>query len=256
VSEHATIVTDDDAALAGLVNLLVVLADNKYYLGRHLSSWSVGAPVLESSVACAAIAQQHMGQARVLYPLLDDLPSPVPAGPPEETARDRRYNVTFLDAPFPTWPHAVAALGVVDGALNTLLLALRGTTLETLGRRIGRMLEEERFQRGFAAGRVRELVRFPDGRGLLQEQVEVLFPEMLCWFGPPGESGVAALNREGLLTQDNEQMRQSYLDRVAPVLLDAGIELPARPIDGRWTYDELPWGRWDALQRRLTSAAG
>jgi ring-1,2-phenylacetyl-CoA epoxidase subunit PaaC len=47
-------VIDDDEALAALVNLLVVLADNKYWLGRHLSEWAVGAPSLEVAVASAS----------------------------------------------------------------------------------------------------------------------------------------------------------------------------------------------------------
>lgn len=249
MSTHA--VSENDVALTGLVNLLVVLGDNKYHLGRHLSEWSVGAPVLESAVSAAAIAQQHMGQARVLYPLLDDLPAPFKPGPPDETGRDRRYNVSFLDEPFPSWPHAVAAVGVIDPALNVLLRSLEGTRHEGLARRLGRMLEEERFQSEFADGRLRELVGFPDGRDLLQDLVDGLLPEMLCWFGPRGEDGVEAMIADGLLSQDNETMRQAYLDRVAPVLAEIEVELPVRRRDGSWVCDDLPWDRWNQLQRRL-----
>lgn len=245
------VVTQNDAALAGLVNLLVVLADNKYAMGRRLTDWAVGAPVLETSVACASIAQQHMGAARVLYPLLDDLPSPVPSGPPTETGREHPYHVTFLDEEWPTWPHAVCGLVVVDSALNVLLRALEGSSYGTLAGRVGRMLEDERFVREFAEGRVRELLRFPDGRRLLQELVDGAFVEMLCWFGPPGEEGVEQLKAEGMLDGDSEAMRQRYLDRVAPVLLDAGIALPVERGDGGWRYAELPWERWDRLHRRL-----
>lgn len=241
----------DDQATNGLANLLVVLADNKYYLGRHLSEWSVGAPVLETSVATAAIAQQHMGQARVLYPLLGELRSPVAAGPPAETARDRRYHVTFLDEPFATWPHAVAAVAVVDPALVVLLRALEETDFEGLRRRIGRMLEEERFRREYAHGRVRELVAFPDGRLLLQHLVDATFVEMLCWFGPEGEPGIEALRAEGLVSATGEVMRQRYLDEVVPVLDEAGIALPVEREDGRWSYADLPWSQWNALQRRM-----
>jgi ring-1,2-phenylacetyl-CoA epoxidase subunit PaaC len=246
-----TIQIENDAAAASLVNLLVVLADNKYYLGRHLSSWAVGAPVLETCVATAAISQQHMGQARVLYPLLEDLPSPLRAGPPEETGRDRRYNVTFLDEPFPTWPHAVAAVAVIDPGLVVLLRSLSETDFQGLRRRIGRMLEEERFQRGFWHGRVRELIAFPDGRRLLQELVDDLIREMLCGFGPPGEPGVEALGAEGLLGADNEAMRQRYLGVVVPVLEEAGIHVSAEQEGDRWIYPDLPWERWNPLQRRL-----
>ena len=230
-----------------LVNLIVVLADNKWSLGFHLSEWAVGAPVLESGVATAAIAQGHMGQARVLYPLLEELGFPM-----SDEGDRRRYRVSAVDDPFPSWPHVVAALLAVDGALNTLLLSLQRSRSEQLARRVGRMLEEERFQRDFAEGRVRELCAFPGGRDFLQERVDAVLPEMLCWFGPPGEPGVAALAEEGLLVGDGDRWRQDYLDRVAPVLLEADVALPLRRAGTTWEIDDLPWDRWNPLQRRLT----
>ncbi|MGH3443117.1 MAG: phenylacetic acid catabolic, partial [Nitriliruptorales bacterium] len=91
----------------------------------------------------------------------------------------------------------------------------------------------------------------PDGRRLLQELVDGLLPEMLCWFGPPGEEGVDALIAEGLLSQDNENMRATYLDRVAPLREEVGIEHGIGRADDGWEVGELPWGRWNRLQRRL-----
>ena len=264
MSEDAFVVTENDEALAGLVNLIVVLADNKYFLGRHLSEWAVGAPMLEASIGCCAVAQAQMGHARVLYPLLEHLPSPVPPGPPgQETSRTRRYSVAALDEPFPTWPHAVAALFLIDNALNTLVRALTSSRYDQLAARSRRMLDEEEFHRDLAVGRVYELSRFDKGPAALQERVDAVLPEMLCWFGPVGEAGVEALRGEGLLSDSSEAMRQGYLDRVAPTLLDLAVKVPLRREGGdregghreggKWEYDELPWDRWNPLQRRLRS---
>jgi 1,2-phenylacetyl-CoA epoxidase catalytic subunit len=243
-------VTENDDALAAVVNLLVVLADNKYWLGRHLSEWAVGAPSLEVGVACAAIAQGELGQARVLYPLLAELPFPGPVDPAE---RERTYNVSVLDAPFPTWSHAVAALLLVDGATTTMLKALAGGRYEALARRVPRMLEEEEFHWDFADGRVRELVRLPGGLGQLQARVDESLEEMLCWFGPPGEHGVETLQGEELLELGNQELRHAYLDRVGPLLEEVGVELRLGqdPTTGRWEDRHLPWERWNRLQRRL-----
>lgn len=243
--EANLLLEEHDEAASALVNLVVVLADNKWFLGLHTSEWAVGAPVLESSVACAAISQGHMGQARVLYPLLEELPSTVSSTPPGEGGRSRRYAVTALDAPFPTWPRVVAALLLIDGALNTLLGALRGTGYTPLARRVGRMLEDERFHRDFADGRVRELCTFPRGAELLAAEVEVLLPEMLCWFGPGDEPGVRALREEGYVTGDGDVWRAGYLERVLGILGEAGISPE---------HEELPWERWNHLQRRLNPA--
>ena len=238
-------VTDDDEALAALVNLLVVLADNKYWLGRHLSEWAVGAPSLEVAVASAAIAQGELGQARVLYPLLEELAFP---GPVDPAQRSRAYRVSLLDRPFPTWSHAVAALLLVDTAVTVMLEALAGG-YPALARRVPRMLEEEAFHWDFAEGRVRELVGLPGGRGQLQAHVDRSLPELLCWFGQPGEQGVEALLAQGVLGHDNRELRRRYLERVGPVLEAAGI---ARE---RLDDEDLPWQRWNPLQRRLDPPA-
>lgn len=242
-----TTAADDDEALAAMVNLLVVLADNKYWLGRHLSEWSVGSPSLEVGVACAAIAQGELGQARVLYPLLEELPFP---GPVDPARRTRGYHAALLDAPFPTWPHAVAALLLMDTATTVMLEALRDSGYEALARRVPRMLEEEAFHQDFTDGRVQELARLPGGAAQLRARVTAAVTEMLCWFGPPGEPGVEALRRHGLLARGNQELRQDWLDRIGPPLAAAGVTvpLPDHP-------DELPWDRWNRLQRRLAQTA-
>ena len=50
---------EDDDALAALVNLIAVLGDNQYFLGRRVSEWADAAPLLESAAACAAITQDN-----------------------------------------------------------------------------------------------------------------------------------------------------------------------------------------------------
>ncbi|GBD12416.1 1,2-phenylacetyl-CoA epoxidase, subunit A [bacterium HR24] len=252
--------TENDAALAALVNLVVVLADNKYYLGRRLSEWVAGAPSLEEGVSAAAIVQEELGHARVLYPLLEELPFPHRPQPLErEQDRQRRYAVSYVDSPWPAWPHAVAALALIDTAITTMLEHLSGSSYEALARRVGRILHEESFHMAYAEGRVRSLCETEAGRRLLQEQVDVLLPEMLLWFGPPGEAGVEALRSEGLVAGDNEAWRQSYLGRVAPLLLEVGVRLPLGLqwdlAHRRWEWAELPWERWNRLQRRLEKAA-
>jgi len=239
-------VAEPDPTAPAVVNLLLVLGDNKYWLGRHLSEWAVGSPSLEVGVACAAVAQGELGQARVLYPLLEELAFPGPADP---ARRARAYRVSLLDRPFPTWSHAVAALLLVDTAVTVMLEALAGGGYAALTRRVPRMLEEEAFHWDFAEGRVRELVGLPGGRGQLQAHIDRSLPELLCWFGRPGEQGVEALRAQGVLGHDNRELRRRYLERVGPVLEAAGI---ARE---RLADEDLPWQRWNPLQRRLDPSA-
>ena len=233
----------DGHALSALVNLILVLADNKYLLGRRLSEWAPGGPSLESAVAAAALSQEELGHARALYPLLDEMPiteAPVPLQRGDE--RGRVYAVSFLDNPLPTWPHVVAAMSLIDPALTVMFNALRECRFDDLRRRAARIPGEEAFHRKYADGRVRDLARTDGGRAELQARVDELLPEMLCWFGPDGEAGVERLKADGLLSQDSGELRATFLASVSPVLEAAGIEL----------REEMPWDRWNQLQRRLS----
>jgi ring-1,2-phenylacetyl-CoA epoxidase subunit PaaC len=230
-------------ALSALVNLILVLADNKYFLGRRLSEWCPGGPSLESAVAAAALAQEELGHARALYPLLEEMPvaeAPVPLQRGGE--RERKYVVSFLEDPLPTWPHVVAALALIDPALTVMFNALSDCRYDDLRKRARRIPSEESFHRKYADGRVRDLTRTEGGRREMQTRVDGLLPEMLCWFGPSGERGVDELKREGLLNKNSDELRQAYLDDIGPVLGEGGIELKV---------GELPWDRWNQLQRRL-----
>lgn len=241
-------------AVAALVNLIAVLGDTKYFLGRRVSEWTTGAPTLEAAVACAAIAQEDLGHSRAIYPLLEELPWPGRPLPLErERDRARRYAVGFLDTEFSTWSHVVAACALIDTAVNTMFEALVDAPYEALASRVRRALEEERFHMGYAESLVRQIRTYEAGTAALQARVDELLPEMLCWFGPQGETGVDVLKAERLLSRNNEELRQHYLGRVAPLLLEEGIRLPVQWNlgDRRWEYDNLPWDRWDPLQRRL-----
>src|SRR5918997_954760 len=113
---------------------------------------------MRPSNATAWVIDDDEALAALLYPLLEELPFP---GPVDPTERERAYQVSLLDRPFPTWPHAVSALLLVDGAVTTMLEAMVGGPYEALARRVPRMLEEEAFHWDFADGRVRELARLP-----------------------------------------------------------------------------------------------
>ncbi len=247
-------IVENDDALAALVNLIAVIGDNVYFLGRRVSEWADAGPLLESTAACAAITQDKLGQSRAIYPLLEELPWPnPPTGLQGEVDRSRRYSVSFLDDPLPSWSNVVAALALVGPAVNVVLESVEHSRYEALARRAHRILDEEKLTSAYAESLVRQIAYEDRGRALLQERVNDLFPEMLCWFGPEGEEGIEALRAEGLASMSNEEMRQKYLDRIVPLLKGCGVEIPVERNESeqRWEYGELPWKEWNQLQRRL-----
>ena len=231
-------------------NVVVALADNKYFLAHRLAAWGVGAPTLESAVACTAIAQEEAGHARGLYSLLEDFPRDVAPLPLErENDRERKYALSYLVEPTSSFVRGVAALTLADRACTVLVEAVSDSSFEGMKKRATRILADERFHQRYADGRVRELAQFP----ALERELAALLPETLCWFGPDGEPGLELLVEAGIVSQRNEELRQAFLRKLAAVTEPAGIDLAIAAYDGTWTYPELPWSQWSNLERRLVA---
>jgi 1,2-phenylacetyl-CoA epoxidase catalytic subunit len=235
---------DGAAEAAALANLIVSVADNKYFLAHRLAGWGVGAPALESAVACTAIAQEEAGHARGLYSLLEHLPAdsrPVPLE--REDDRARKYAVSFLLSRSESWYRAVAALALVDLAMTTLLEACVGSSVAELRKRADRILGDEGFHQRYVEGRLRELGSSPREALALESELAALLPETLCWFGPRGEHGLDLLVAGGIVAEDNDTQRARFLEAIRAQTQRAGVRLPET--------GELPWERWSSLERRL-----
>jgi phenylacetate-CoA oxygenase PaaI subunit len=254
VSEQLVPGADGEATMAA-ANLVVALADNKYFLAHRLAEWGVGAPSLESAVACTAIAQEEAGHARVLYALLEEFPSELaPMALEREDDRGRKYCVSYVLEPTTSWYHAVATLLLLDRALATVLEAALESSLAGLQKRAVRILADESFHRRYADGRAHELAADPAEAAALQARLAALLPETLCWFGPKDEPGMEALRTAGVVSASNEELRQAFLTGLMPAVTGAGLTIPVEAAsDGTWSYPELPWTEWNRLERRLSA---
>ena len=230
---------------AALANVVVAVADNKYFLAHRLAGWGVGAPALESAVACTAIAQEEAGHARGLYSLLEDFPSELRPVPLErEDDRDRKYAVSYLLDESDSWYRGVAALALIDFAMTTLLEACTDSSVAELRKRADRILGDERFHVRYVEGRLRELGASPAESTAVEQELAALLPETLCWFGPPAEPGLDLLVAAGIVARGNEELRSLFLEGLRAQTERAGLRLPET--------GDLPWDRWSQLERRLT----
>lgn len=201
-----------------LARLIAGLADNKYFLGRRYAEWCTAAPSLEAAVAAAAMAQDEIGHARSLYPLLRDVVGASPEVEPE--TRTAFVNTPFLDEPFGSWLDFVAANFLFDAALSTLLQAAVDSSLSALAQRARRMLEEERLHWLHAEGWTRRLAA--RGGAVHRELARSLgrvAPEALRWFdvAEPG------LQEQGVLSAGAEELRGRWREQVNPVLAVVGL---------------------------------
>ncbi len=242
-----------------LFDLMARLADNKYYLGRRYAEWCSSAPTLEASVAAAAMAQDELGHARALYPLLRTLAPKAGVALDAEIEPETRtqfFTMMALSEPFVGWPDFVAANLLIDSALTQIFVAAQTSSYEPLEGRSRKVLQEERAHNVYGAGWAKRLAREGGAiKAAIEAALRRIWDETLCWFGPEGlDTQSDPLASTGTLDATPDELRARWLAEVGPTLVAAGLALPLRQnaTTGAWELTEsLPWDRWDADRYRL-----
>lgn len=236
----------DDATREALYALLSSLADNKLVLGRRYAEWCVAAPMIESAVALAAMAQDELGHARSLYPLLNAFPGHTGAASGEESGWQARPTSALrcLERPFEGWADVVAANLVADTAFAICVEAATDSRYEPLGQRARKMVQEEAAHWSHAHGWLRRLSRDEPTRRALQATLSAYAGEALAWFGPDDDQVVGRLQGAGILAAWPGDLRARLLSRVEGALAESW---PGRVpcLDAA-----VDWGRWDPAERR------
>jgi len=241
-ADVALLQTLDAALREPVYRLLASLADNKYVLGRRYAEWCTGAPMLESAVAAAAMAQDELGHARSFYPLLRAFAMDRDAAAMEERGWQSRptHAMACLERPFVAWPEYIAANVLVDTALTTLLGAAVDSTYEPLRQRARKILQEEAAHWVHGSGWLRRLAT----ESAMSDTLASMWDDAFTWFGPDDDPIISTLVNARILAADPETLRDRLQQRIEPLLRDQ--DLMARP---------LPWDRWDSVARRLRQAA-
>jgi len=231
------------AGRRAILGLLVTLGDNKYKLGRRYSEWATSAPTLEASVAAASMTSDEMGHARSLYPLLRKFPD-APVELRKEEDRTVFHNVSFLDAPFPTWTDLIAGAAIFDRAMSVVVAAMEQSAWGPFRHRAKKILQEERYHALYADGWLETLAKGDGTRFPLKDGMNRIWTETLAWFGPDDDPVFARAAAEGILDADGRTLRGRFVEEMFRTVEPfEGIGFPEdRP---------LPWDRWDAVSRRL-----
>jgi ring-1,2-phenylacetyl-CoA epoxidase subunit PaaC len=225
-----------------MTSLLSTLADNKYMLGRRYAEWCTGAPMLESAVASAAMAQDELGHARSFYPLLRGFE------PSADSMEDKGWQnrptraLACLDERFEGWVDFIAANVVVDSAFTTLLSAAVESPYEPLRQRARKIVQEENAHWVHGSGWLRRLAR--EGHtGVLTRALERVWDHAFTWFGQPDDAAIAPLAANGVLDADPDTLRGHLRARLEPLLAESGLTAHLSR--------QVAWDRWDPTSRRL-----
>jgi len=229
-----------------LRDLLLVLADSKRLLGFRYAGWILGAPELESGIACAAMAQDEWGHARLTYALLQDFGDDVAAL--EHARAPHEYAcMEVLDREPEDWAGLIALNAFADTALSVQFEALSDCCYLPLRQRTGKLLAEEHYHAAHAGAWARRFLRGQaDARARFVERAHAMLPAVLAWFGARSGRG-ALLAQAGICNGTSDDLRARFRTRVEPlVLLMAPDGVPDDPA----TAD------FDEIRRRTRRAPG
>jgi ring-1,2-phenylacetyl-CoA epoxidase subunit PaaC len=218
--EHAEDLSPE--ARRALRDLLLALADSKRILGLRYSDRMLGAPTLEAGIAASSMAQDEWGHARLTYALLADFGDDPKALEHDRPAGEYRSHPA-LDAPPGSWPELIAAMLTVDVALTAQYAALAESRYAPARHRVQKMLDEERIHFQYAAGWVRRMAAVPALREELAAALERYLPAALRWPGDDAADAARRLLADGLASATPSGVRGSLLERIAPVLEEAGL---------------------------------
>ncbi len=227
-----------EAASVTMISLIGSLADNKGALGRRYGEWAVSAPTIESAVAAAAMAQDELGHARATYPVLAKL-----GVQREDDGLEAGHPMAVIAHELPDWAAFIAANLVVDGILTTFVAGARDSSLEALGQRARKILQEEGAHRIHAEAWLRRICR-AGGRDLelLLQRIEETWEQAARWPGPDDHAGYREAMERGMVSSSPSRIRAQVRDWLQDLLRAAGQELElAEPRD---------WSRWAEGRRQ------
>ena len=224
---------------APLARHVLALADSKRLLGIRYSDWLLGSPSIETGIAASSMAQDEWGHARLLYSMLRDFGFD-PFEVEHERPADRYYSLPGLDGEFEDWAALVAAVVVVDGALETALESLGAGNFGLARSRVPKMLAEEEHHRHFGAAWFGRLASAGgEAAERLRAGVAALLPSTLAGL-LPGDALYESLVRDGHVWPE-DRVRERYEERVGGVLAAAGVRIE----DAAAERDD-----WDPARRR------
>ena len=235
-----------DPVREALAATLLSLADNKRILGMRYGEWILGAPTLESGIACSAMAQDEWGHGRILYATLKDFGFD-PGVLEHDRPSEEYLSSELLDAAVEEWPDLLALNLLFDAALSVQVEALTNSNYEPIHFKTRKLLEEERFHFEHGRGWALRLSETAAGREALEAAFRKAMGPSLRWFGRSEAGFGQLLEAAGVSAGDPDSLRQAWLDRVVPVLAEAGLEELAADFEASAGLD---WSSWNQERRR------
>jgi ring-1,2-phenylacetyl-CoA epoxidase subunit PaaA len=215
-----------------------------------------GAPSLKRKMSLCAKIQDEVGHAQLLYRVADDL------GKNRETmfsdlvnGKSKFHNVFHY--PVKSWGDVAVIGWLIDGAALVTQAALRDSSYAPYTRVLKRICAEEQLHLRHGEDITLELASGTDAqRDMFQDALTRWWLPIIHFFGPRSNVDKDLLLRWKVKTRTNEDLRQEFLDRYVPKILELGFTFP-KPVPyfdeatEHWLIneDDIDWQPLDSIKR-------
>jgi ring-1,2-phenylacetyl-CoA epoxidase subunit PaaA len=230
------------------------------------------APSLKRKMSLCAKIQDEVGHAQLLYRVAEDLGKSRDAMYADLVGGKSKFHNVF-HYPVKHWGDVAIIGWLIDGAALVTQAALLDSSYAPYTRVLKRICSEEQLHLRHGEDITLELASGTDEqRGLFQEALDRWWLAIIHFFGPRSNVEKDLLLRWKVKTRTNEDLRQEFLDRYVPKILELGFTFPA-PVpyrgsasdaeggggstpggavaEGHWLIrdEDIDWGPLDAVKR-------
>ena len=212
------------------------------------------APSLKRKMSLCAKIQDEVGHSQLLYRVAEDLGKSRDAMFEDLiNGRSKFHNVFHY--PVKHWGDVALIGWLIDGAALVTQAALLDSSYAPYTRVLKRICSEEQLHLRHGEDITLELASGTDAqRELFQEALNRWWLAIIHFFGPRSNVAKDLLLRWKVKTRTNEDLRQEFLDRYVPKILELGFTIPTptpSESDGHWLIadDDIDWAPLDAIKR-------
>lgn len=219
-------------------------------------AWITRAPNLRRKQVLLAKVQDEAGHGQYLYHAAETL------GATREEMLDallteRAKYSSIFNYPTITWSDMGAIGWLVDGAAIMNQTMLAQCSYGPYSRAMVRICAEEGFHKKQGQEMIIQYAQgTPEQRAMAQDSINRFWWPTLMMFGPADavSSNSDELIRWGIKTKTNDQLRQEFVNEVAPLLHALNLELPDPALhydeeSGNWLFGEINWAEfWQVVK--------
>jgi ring-1,2-phenylacetyl-CoA epoxidase subunit PaaA len=214
------------------------------------------APTLQRKMSLAAKIQDEVGHSQLLYRVAEDLGKSREAMYEDLVNGKSKFHNVF-HYPVAHWGDVALIGWLIDGAALVTQAALLDSSYAPYTRVLKRICSEEQLHLRHGEDITLELASGTDvQRWMFQDALNRWWLAIIHFFGPKSNVEKDLLLRWKVKTRTNEDLRQEFLDRYVPKVLELGFTFPT-PVpyhdesSGHWLVrdEDIDWEPLNAIKK-------